>query len=166
MCYLFLGLRPLRVKDLFLWLPLNFGIVSPVKLELQKQCNLSEKNKTFYFNQAVQPIYFVSWHAQLVTRNEIPTTILNTPLIFSRMSSGHRGVRRYWCFYIHSFIHSFIHFRCIMCGLYLFYVLCIQELEKKWFLSPEPNQTKMYIFHRPSHSIQHPRNIKSTPQSP
>ena len=40
-------------KGLFLWRHQNCGIISPVKLELQKQFTLSEKKlKTFYFNQA------------------------------------------------------------------------------------------------------------------
>ena len=37
MCYLFLGLRPRKVKGFFLWRHQNCGIIFPVKLELQKQ---------------------------------------------------------------------------------------------------------------------------------
>ena len=44
MCYLFLRLKPRRVKGLFLWRRPNCKIISPVKLELQKQFTLSEKN--------------------------------------------------------------------------------------------------------------------------
>ena len=52
-CYLFPALRPRRVKGLYLWRHQHCGIISPVKLELQKQFTLSEeKLKTFYFNQA------------------------------------------------------------------------------------------------------------------
>ena len=43
MCYLFLGLRPRRVKALLLWRHQNCGIISPVKLEIKKQFTLSEK---------------------------------------------------------------------------------------------------------------------------
>ena len=75
MGYLFLGLGPRRVKGIFVWRHQHCGIISPVKLELQKQFDHSfrKKNKKLF-----RPSSFVSWHAQLVTRNEITTTVLNT----------------------------------------------------------------------------------------
>ena len=89
MCYLFLGLRPRRVKGLFLWRHQNCGIISPVKLELQKQFTLSEKKfKKIILTKLSRPGSFVSWHAQLVTRNIIPTTVLNSSSDFRPYELG------------------------------------------------------------------------------
>ena len=87
MCYLFLGLRPRRVRGLFLWRHQNCVIITSVKLELQKQFTLSKK-KLFILTKLFRTSSFMSWHAQLVTRNEITTTVLNTSSDFRAYELG------------------------------------------------------------------------------
>ena len=78
-----------------------------MKLELQKQFNLSGKKiKLFILTKLFRPNSFVSLHAQLVTRNEITTTILNTPSDFHAYELG--GVMRYKNLYIHSLIFIYV----------------------------------------------------------
>ena len=47
-----------------------------------------KKFKTFFLTKLFRLSYFVSWHAQLVTRNEITTTVLNTSSDFRAYELG------------------------------------------------------------------------------